>query len=85
MGGRINHPFQLKPEEFMAILLIMIAMNNVFHLFSLSFSSFQTREQLQAENQRYQTKIEDLEKALAQQGQVSIRCLMYNILDKEEA
>ncbi|XP_078269795.1 janus kinase and microtubule-interacting protein 3 isoform X6 [Rhinoraja longicauda] len=28
-----------------------------------------TREQLQAENQRYQTKIEDLEKALAQQGQ----------------
>ncbi|XP_048407205.1 janus kinase and microtubule-interacting protein 3 isoform X10 [Stegostoma tigrinum] len=28
-----------------------------------------TREQLQAENHRYQTKIEDLEKALAQQGQ----------------
>ncbi|XP_078080523.1 janus kinase and microtubule-interacting protein 3 isoform X18 [Mustelus asterias] len=28
-----------------------------------------TREQLQAENNRYQTKIEDLEKALAQQGQ----------------
>uniref|UniRef100_UPI00398E7770 janus kinase and microtubule-interacting protein 3 isoform X7 n=1 Tax=Pristiophorus japonicus TaxID=55135 RepID=UPI00398E7770 len=28
-----------------------------------------TREQLQTENQRYQTKIEDLEKALAQQGQ----------------
>lgn len=84
MGGRINHPFQLKPEEFMAILLMMIAMT-IFHLFSLSFSSFQTREQLQAENQRYQTKIEDLEKALAQQGQVSIRCLMYNILDKEEA
>ncbi|XP_051883271.1 janus kinase and microtubule-interacting protein 3 isoform X12 [Pristis pectinata] len=29
----------------------------------------ETREQLQAENHRYQTKIEDLEKALAQQGQ----------------
>ncbi|XP_078080517.1 janus kinase and microtubule-interacting protein 3 isoform X13 [Mustelus asterias] len=29
----------------------------------------ETREQLQAENNRYQTKIEDLEKALAQQGQ----------------
>ncbi|XP_078080514.1 janus kinase and microtubule-interacting protein 3 isoform X10 [Mustelus asterias] len=29
-----------------------------------------TREQLQAENNRYQTKIEDLEKALAQQGQI---------------
>ncbi|XP_060698398.1 janus kinase and microtubule-interacting protein 3 isoform X16 [Hemiscyllium ocellatum] len=28
-----------------------------------------TREQLQVENHRYQTKIEDLEKALAQQGQ----------------
>ncbi|GCB64950.1 hypothetical protein scyTo_0009901, partial [Scyliorhinus torazame] len=28
-----------------------------------------TREQLQAENHRYQTKIEDLEKVLAQQGQ----------------
>ncbi|XP_060698392.1 janus kinase and microtubule-interacting protein 3 isoform X10 [Hemiscyllium ocellatum] len=29
----------------------------------------ETREQLQVENHRYQTKIEDLEKALAQQGQ----------------
>lgn len=34
----------------------------------------QTREQLQAEVQRAQTQIEDLEKALAEEGQVSAGC-----------
>lgn len=39
-------------------------------------SSFQTREQLQADLLRCQAKIEDLEKLLAERGQVSSGCVM---------